>query len=105
MSSKKDYERAAKLIRERCENDHHGVTSIVIELAGARRPCLVRSCMVRGECTITLLEDAFVEFFRDDASFDEKRFREACLPLCDALGKDDKSCARPNNHQGKHRYT
>lgn len=98
----KDYERAAEMIRNRCENDHHGVTDTVVELAHARRPCLRRACIVQGECIISLIEDMFVEFFQENPKFDEKRFREACMRRCDRLERKwGKPCTKHEDHDGK----
>lgn len=57
MMSKKEYIRAAEIVRL---NRPNGTTKALIE-------------------TRNLLEDSFVEFFRgDNPRFDEDRFREAC---------------------------
>lgn len=100
MMTQKDYVRAAELIRNRCESDNHGATNI-IELAHKRRPCLIRSCIMRGECVIETMENMFVEFFQENPKFDEKRFREACLPRCGSVARKwGKPCSKAINHNG-----
>lgn len=78
---KRDYERAAKMLREEDETaqgDYAGEVSTAIEL--------------------------FVRFFKDDnPRFNEKRFRQALLPRCDKLTHkfSDKACTKHEGHTGK----
>jgi hypothetical protein len=89
--NRKDYERAALMLRKEYERRMNAVGT-----AGY------------GQLPHTIgdfeVEDFLVEFFREDnPKFNEKRFREACLPRCDKMTHrfSDKSCTKHEGHRGK----
>lgn len=79
---KKNYEAAAKMLREESET-------------------------AQGDCAgeVDAAINLFVRFFaKDNVKFDEKRFREACLPQCGSMAHyfSQKTCTKPEGHEGKH---